>query len=309
MDWRIKGAIQKALGYVPGGSRIHYYLQRRVGGLTDFARECDLKLEDWRLMMGHLRSSKVELAGATLLEIGSGWYPTFPLCLYLAGAKRVLTFDLTRHLAPDLVIALAERLASHVPLIARESGRDPAAVAADQARLAKAIKGGASFTDATRGAIEYHAPADAADTKLMPDSVDVVFSNSVLEHVPGPIIAEMMREAMRILVPGGIVFHSVNCGDHYAYTDHSISQLHYLKYSDAEWEKWNNEFLYQNRLRAQDFTKLARDAGFSIEIDTSRPHPERLAQLAAVEVHPSFLSRYTRNQLAITSIDFVGRKR
>jgi SAM-dependent methyltransferase len=309
MDWRIKGAIQKVLGYVPGGSRIHYHLQRRVGGLTDFARECDLKLEDWRLMMGHLKASNIELAGATLLEIGTGWYPTFPLCLYLAGAKRVLTFDLNRHLAPDLVIALADRLANHVPLIARESGRDPAEVAAEQARVATAIKSGASVSEATRGAIEYHAPADAADTKLPERSIDVVFSNSVLEHVPGPVIAEMMREAMRILVPRGIVFHSVNCGDHYAYTDRAIHQLHYLKYSDAEWEKWNNEFLYQNRLRAEDFTAMARDAGFAIEIDTSRPHPDRLKQLDAITVHPSFLARYSRDQLAITSIDFVGRKR
>src|SRR6185295_8459120 len=111
MDWRIKGAIQKVLGYVPGGDRIHHYLQRRGGGLTDFGRECDIKVDDWRLMMGHLRASNIELAGATLLEMGTGWYPTFPLCLYLAGAKRVLSLDLNNYLQRDLVEQLVDRLA------------------------------------------------------------------------------------------------------------------------------------------------------------------------------------------------------
>src|SRR3546814_14080227 len=53
-------------------------------------------------------------------------------------------------------------------------------------------------------------------------------------------IDTMYREAMRILAPGGIMFHSVNCGDHYAYVDRSIHQLHYLKYSDRQWRFWED---------------------------------------------------------------------
>jgi SAM-dependent methyltransferase len=307
LDWRLKGGIQKVLGYMPGGDRLHYMLQRRGGGLTDFGRECDIKVDDWRLMMGHLRASKVPVAGATLLEIGTGWYPTFPMCLYLAGAARVYTLDLTRHIKPDMVRLLADRLQAHVALIARESGRDEAAVAAQQQALVAALDKGASLAVATGNVIDYRAPADAADTALTAGSIDVVFSNSVLEHVPGPVIDACFVEAMRILRPGGIVFHSVNCGDHYAYTDRTINQLHYLQFSEEEWRRWNNAFLYQNRLRAIDFTDMAKRAGFAIEIDTSRASKERLDQLDALRVDPAF-SRYTREQLAITSIDFVGRK-
>ena len=308
MDWRIKGAIQKVLGYVPGGAYLHYHLQRRAGGLTDFGRECDRKVDDWRLMMGHLRTAEVEVAGATLVEIGTGWYPTFPLCLYLAGARRVITYDLTRHVTPALVVALAERLAAHVPLIARESGRDPDEIAARQHRVLAAVRAGASLAEATDGVVDYRAPADATATGLAAGSVDVVFSNSVLEHVPPAVIAAMLAESTRVLAPDGVVFHSVNCGDHYAYTDARIHQLHYLQFSDDEWQKWNNAFLYQNRLRACDFTAMARAAGFDIEIDTSRAHPDRLRQLDSIRVDPALASRYSREQLAITSIDFVGRR-
>src|SRR4051812_35354782 len=51
MHWRIKGAIQTVLGHVPGGTRMHYLLQRTGGGLADFGGECDSKLDDWRIMM------------------------------------------------------------------------------------------------------------------------------------------------------------------------------------------------------------------------------------------------------------------
>jgi hypothetical protein len=307
MDWRIKGAIQKVLGVLPGGERAHYWLQKSAGGLRRFGPELDAKLEDFRLMIGHLASVGVQVAGTRFMEVGTGWYPTFPLSLYVMGARRVETFDLNRHLKPELVEKMLNRLNLEVPKLAELGGIDPT-VALDRFALAsRALVQGASLDTATEGCVRYHAPADATRTGLPPSGVDVVFSNSVLEHVPGPVIEQMFGEARRILPPGGVMFHSVNCGDHYAYTDRSISQLHYLQFSDAQWSRWNNAFLYQNRLRAMDFTAMARSAGFAIEVDTSRPHPDRLKQLQQVMVHPDLAAKYPRDQLAITSIDFVAR--
>jgi len=308
MDWRVKGTIQKVLGYVPGGGELHYMLQRRAGGLTDFNRECDIKVDDWQIMMAHLRASKIPIEGATMLEMGTGWYPTFPFCFYLAGAARVYTLDLRRLVKRDMTTLLAARLETHVALIARESGRPEVEVQARQHGIRSALERGATLAAATDNVVEYRAPADAAKTGLPAESVDVLFSNSVLEHVPGRVIEACFAEAMRILRPGGILFHSVNCGDHYAYIDRRIHALHYLRFSERDWSRWNNAFLYQNRLRANDFTDMARRAGFEIEVDTAKASAVRLAQLDSIRVAPEF-SRYSREQLAVTSVDFVGRKR
>ncbi len=307
MNWRMKGAIQKVLGVVPAGDQLHFRLQRHLGALRHLAKELEAKIEDWRLMAGHLRDAKLPLAGTRFVEMGTGWYPTFPMCLHLGGAARVDTIDLNRYLRKDLTLEAAALLDSRVPLIAEESGRPEVDVRAAYRELMGALRRGATIEEATGGVVRYRAPGDASATGLPDGTVDVVFSNSVLEHVPGEIIDRCLDEARRILRPGGVVFHSVNCGDHYAYVDRSINQLNYLRYSDHEWEKWNNRFLYQNRLRSNDFIDMARKAGFAIELDTSRPHPTRLAQLAEIEVHPRF-GRYNEAQLAITSIDFIGRK-
>jgi SAM-dependent methyltransferase len=307
MDWRIKGTIQKVLGYLPGGDDLHYQLQRRAGGLRFLDKEIRIKIEDWRLMAGHLKNAGIPIKGTRFVEMGTGWYPTFPFLLYLGGAGRVDTIDLNRYVRYDLTVECARKIGEGLDVIAQAVDRKLEDVRAAHAELTRCLARGDDITDATGGVVRYRAPADASDTKLPAESVDVVFSNSVLEHVPGDVIAACLTEAKRILAPRGIVFHSVNCGDHYAYADERISQLNYLQFGNDTWKLWNNRFLYQNRLRAIDFTDMARAAGFTIELDTSRPHPKRLAELARIEVHPDF-ARYSRDQLAITSIDFIGRK-
>ena len=308
MNWRLKAGIQKMLELVPGGGRIHHWMQLKAGALSKFGDECDLRVDDWALMMGHLRKTNVRVADAVMVEIGTGWYPALPFCFYLSGAGRVHTYDLNRHITPQMVIALAERLAHYATRVAQESGREEAAVRAAQTRLLAAVQKGASILDATDGVVHYAAPADATRTGLPDASADVMFSNAVLQHIPGPVVEDCLREAHRVLKPGGVTVHAVNCGDQYAYADARVSQLHYLRYSEAAWRKWNNRFTYQNRLRAVDFTDMAKRTGFAIELDTSSVLPERLRQLDELPIDPMFTARYTREQLALTTIDFVGRK-
>lgn len=310
MHWRLKGLAQKALGAMPGGHAMHYRLQRHMGGLRDFRREFDSKVEDWSIMAHHLRDAGMPLEGARCFELGTGWYPTFPLACVLAGSARVDTFDLNPHLRADLVRACILGLGDHVDAIAAAAGVDRDRVAGRHAALCQALQRGDDPRDLgalSQGAIHYHAPADATRTSLADGSVDVVFSNSVLEHVPPEAVGPLYREALRVLRPGGLMFHSVNCGDHYAYVDRNVNQLNYLRYGDRAWSVWNNAFLYQNRLRVDAFLDAAREAGFDMVLDTSHTRPERLAQLQAMPVHPRFAA-IPAERLCITTVDFIGRK-
>ncbi len=307
MHWRLKGIAQKTLGITPGGHGLHYRLQRRYGGLKSFDREFSLKVEDWTIMARHLRDAGIAMPGARCFELGTGWYPTFPFACLMAGAARVETFDLNRHLKPDLVRACAASLAAQVDRIAEAAGVDAGAVGARQAALVAKVGEGDDLAAASAGAIGYHAPRDATRSGLADGCIDVVFSNSVLEHVPPDVLGPLYRESMRVLRPGGVMFHSVNCGDHYAYVDRKVHQLNYLRYSDRGWRFWNNAFLYQNRLRAHVFVDAAREAGFEIALDTSNTRPERLQQLREMPVHPQF-AHVPPEQLCITTVDFIARK-
>jgi SAM-dependent methyltransferase len=176
-------------------------------------------------------------------------------------------------------------------------------------RLERGLAQGEPIGAASEYVIDYQAPADASKTGLPPHEIDVVFSNSVLEHIPKLTLEAIFAESWRILVPGGIVFHSVNCGDHYAYTDSTVGQLNYLQFTSREWELlWNNDVQYQNRLRAIDFLELARKHDFEITRDTSKVLPERLDELRRLpKIAPEF-RRYSDEELCLTTVDFIGRK-
>lgn len=304
MDWRVKGVLQGLLSRVPGGTIVNDALQRAAGGRRDESAHIDLKFKaDWLVQMKVLRDLGFRVQGRDLLEIGTGWLPVFPLCFALAGARRCHTFDLHRHLNPAVMAKALHELERHLPAIAQACGDAESLVRERWQRLAGA---GAGADILAAAGIEYHAPADATLTGLPDASVALVFSNSVLEHVTPEVLAPMMRESRRVLQPDGLSLHSVNCGDHYAYFDRTITQVHYLRFSDRQWRKWNNDLLYQNRLRPVDFIDAARAAGMEVLLDMHVPRPELMARFEQIPFAPEF-RRYPPEQLCCTSVTFAAR--
>jgi predicted SAM-dependent methyltransferase len=306
MNWKIKAVIQKLLQHTPRGEDIHFHLQKLGGGLKNAGMECKSKIQDWEIMVNHLLSAGIDLEKSSFMEIGTGWYPTFPICLYLVGANKVFSLDLNTHLRPDLTDTCLKVVGENLALIKKYS-RSPDETDRRYDELVRDFVKYRDISKASSGKISYLAPADAAKTAFNDGQLDVVFSNSVLEHIPGNVIEDIMREAYRILKISGCMFHSVNCGDHYSYIDSNINQLHYLQYSEKEWETWTNRFLYQNRIRAKDFTAMAKKAGFKIDIDTSTVKDLRMKQLAEIKVADCFAD-YTKEELCLTTIDFLARK-
>lgn len=306
MDWRIKAATQGLMSRLPGGAVANDLLQRLLGGRRDVSGHIRSKVEDdWLVHMSHLRLLGFDLTGRHLLEVGTGWLPVMPLCFALAGIGRVTTIDLNRHLRPGAVHQALQRLQPYLDAIARACGAPPEEVRSRWESLAAQPNERAVLEDAR---IDYQAPGDATRTGLPARGVDIVFSNSVLEHMPKSVLDALMVESRRILADDGFILHGVNCGDHYSYFDRSITPIHYLRFTEREWLRWNNDLLYQNRLRPIDFLDAAHRAGFEVVLDTQRPRPELLNQIAALPIAPAFRN-YDVGQLCTTSIDFAARPR
>lgn len=303
MDWRIKGLIQGVLARTPGGMAVNDLLQRTLGGRRRLDEHVSSKIhDDWLVHMHYLRSLGFKVAGATVVEVGTGWLPVLPLCFVLAGVRRVHTFDLRRHLGRGAVQQALRLIEPHVDAIANAAGLPVVAVRDHRARILAAGDDAALLAAA---GVEYHAPADATRTGLADGSVDLVISNSVLEHVPVPTLDALLGESRRMLRAGGISLHGVNCGDHYAYADPSITPIHYLRYSDQQWKRWNNDLLFQNRLRASDFLAAAERVGLRVVLDSHRPRVELLECLSRLPIDPAF-GHYSPDDLCCTSIDFAA---
>jgi SAM-dependent methyltransferase len=303
MDWRVKGIIQKVLSGIPGGVWVNDRLQTTLGDLRDFERNVDRKLAgDWAGMLKYLDQVNARVSGQVLMEIGSGWYPTLPVAFHLAGAKEIYTFDLVRHMDEDKTFRMLRRLETHLGLIA-EIGHVP--IEEVQSRYVKLLQMREFDRLLEAARIHYRAPGNAATTGLPAGSVDMVFSNSVLEHVPGFVIGELFRENRRILRPGGLAVHCVACNDHYAHFDKTISYVNFLRFSDKQWRLWNNSLNYQNRLRACDFLQLAEHAGLRVVFQARAVRPGTREALASLPIAHEF-RHYGEEDLAATTIDLIA---
>lgn len=304
MDWRVKAVVQGLLAKIPTGTVVNDLLQRAVGGRRDEGAHIDTTFKaDWLVHQHILRDMGFRVQDRHLLEIGTGWLPVFPLCYALAGARGCYTYDLNRHLDLSVVPTALRHLERHLQEIAVASAELPATVRARWQRLVEAGDGEKIMEMAC---IQYRAPADAAITGIADNSVALVFSNSVLEHVTSSVLGPLMRESRRVLEPHGVSLHSVNCGDHYAYFDRSITPIHYLRFTERQWRLWNNDILYQNRLRASDFVAAAQEAQMDILADLRTPRPDLRNRLDQLPIAPEF-SHYTAEDLCCTSVTFAGR--
>lgn len=305
-NWRLKATVQSALSRVPGGAGINDRLQRVAGGLRDFHSNVATKVDDWCGIAALLSAvGRADVRGRDIAEVGTGWYPTLPLCFVLGGARSVLTVDLTRHLSEEMTFKVLAALEPHLGRISAACGVPLEDVRARYLQL-RSHRGLESLLRAA--GIRYEAPQDAAQLAWLADrSLDIVYSNSVLEHVAVHALGPIMQEAARVLKPDGLMVHAVACNDHYAHFDKSISFVNYLVFDERQWQRWNNAFHYQNRLRAPDFLRMAESSGFMVLHERRAVRPGTMEALSKMRIAPQF-AHYSREDLATTTVDFIAAK-
>jgi|SRR5215831_1022317 len=262
MHWKAKAVVQNAISLLPrsAGDALYYRLQRDLGAFRALDRIEYFRFAAKVSALARARGRPIE--GSTILEIGTGWDMAAPVALRLAGALRVITVDLNRHLRPEL-------LREVVRFLRDEPGRvrevfDETAPSGDFEHRRTEIVGLLDEHDpaAIPSGIEYRAPADASRLDLPDASVDLHVSRSVLEHVPAQHITPILAEARRVLRPSGLLIHCVDFSDHFSHGDSGITSAHFLRFDEPEWKRWgSNRFMFHNRLRVDDFPALFREAG------------------------------------------------
>ena len=59
--------------------------------------------------------------------------------------------------------------------------------------------------------------------------------------------------------PTGLLLHMVDHSDHFSHADSSLSPIHFLQFSDAQWQRYaENRYSYVNRLREDDYLPTGR---------------------------------------------------
>jgi SAM-dependent methyltransferase len=264
MNWRWKAWLVKLTAALPMSNALYYRMQRSVGSLRPGKYDPSERLRAAAKMVGWAEELGHPIEGRSVLEVGTGRTIDIPLALWLCGAARVLTVDLNPYLIEELTresVAFLCRPESIAEIFGGLAERP-----LFRQRLARLRQFDGRLADLMRLAdIQYVAPADASHLAIPSRSIDLHVSFTVLEHIPPDALASILKEARRVLAPGGLLLHIIDPSDHFSHDDGSITAVNFLQFSDRGWASLAaNRFMFHNRLRAYEYVELFTRAGVRI---------------------------------------------
>lgn len=308
MNWKLKAHVQNAVASLPIiSNRVYFAIQRSVGGLRPGKINPLGRMAAARGIVARAESEGFDVRGKTVLEVGTGRMVDLPVAMWLCGAKRTITVDLNRYLSPVLVAEARDFVRRDPePVVSLFDRRDDSLF---HERLRTFVGTEVADDDLLAAMnIEYLAPADAARLGLSDGSVDLHVSHTVLEHIPADVLGGILTEARRLMRPGGLLIHNIDPGDHFAHDDPSITTINFLQFSDLEWEEWaGNQFMYHNRLRADDYTRIFKEAGVDILKEERTVDSRSKAALENGFPLSAQFAGISLDELATTTVLIVGR--
>lgn len=245
LPWWAKIGAKLALSRVPAA----YTIWQRLGlfrhGYMDTAQYAI------GVFSSHIQRTGLtnQLVGKTVLEVGPGDSVATALIAKAHGARALLV-DAGSYAQLDLTVY--RRLADEL----RAVGLAPPSLD-NVSNLGELLETcGASYL--TEGLASLRTLGDA--------TVDLVFSQAVLEHVRKHEFLDTQRELARILKPSGICSHRVDLRDHLG------GKLNNLRFSSKIWESpfFFKSGFYTNRIRFSEMVSLFQQAGFAVEITETR---------------------------------------
>ena len=297
--WMLKSWLQRVLSWLPWSYWWNEQLQKHVTSGLDLRRETfEGKVDCCRQHLEHYRQfSPRPAVDFRVLEVGTGWFPIIPVGLFLCGAARVHTYDIVPLLRPAPVRRTLQLFSE-----AFDAGRLAAALPGLQPErmiLLRETQARADQEPPTtllqRLQIEVQV-GDARQSNLPDGSVDLIFSNFVLEHLPRELLLDLLGKFRRLLSPNGVMSHYVGLADQYAGFDSSITPFNFLRYSARSWRWLNNPIINLNRLRITDYRAALQETGHRLVKESSqRGSPEALRQ---VPLAPEF-RRYPEEDLLV----------
>ncbi len=286
--WHLKAIVQKTISYLPYSSKVNFLFQKYVTKgvyLTD-----DYFYDRLEHASNHIKgyadlSDNKKLN--TTLELGTGWYPVVPICMYLCGAEKIYTVDLTLLTNKAQILTTIEKfiecedqkkIEQYIPFLS------------ERFQSLESILKNKEVITLNQILEKLHLNylvQDARKLSLQNGSIDLITSNNTFEHVYPFILKDILKEFKRIARAGGLMSHFIDMSDHFAHFDKSITIYNYLQFSEKQWQLIDNTVQPQNRLRITDYKKIYADLVILITREEYREG--NLKELNSIKLNESFL--------------------
>lgn len=237
------------------------------------------------------------------VELGTGWYPVIPVSLFLCGAEKIFTVDISKLTNRERLLTTlkkfsetgVEELKKFIPL------------KHERFELIESIcKNPPSAFEEICSLLHLTCLVqDASKLNFEKNSIDLVTSNNTFEHVYPDALKNILQEFWRVSKVSGIQSHFIDMTDHFAHFDKSISVYHFLRFSNENWKWIDNSVQPMNRFRLSDYLKIYDE--LKIPVTEKFIRPGNLEELKSQKIDAAFRN-YPLEDLAITHARIVSIK-
>ena len=278
MNWKALIVKKAVIGRLPLADQLRTF-KRKTVGYPPNPDHLELTIRCYGRIKKAIESLGHSINGSVVLEIGSGWFPVIPILLARDGARQIVMSDLNVHMDDITFRETASFLKKRFP----------------DDEYIQNIKEFQSMP------ITYCAPFDAA--RIGDNSLDIIISNTVLEHIPRSDIYNLFSTLRPKISPAGSMVHLVDHSDHFEHYDKSLSKINFLTWTEEKHAVIN--YLIrdgENRMRHHEYHQVFADSGYEVieeetdidektlqTVDTlqlvypySRMQPEQLAAITSI---------------------------
>lgn len=282
VPWWAKIGAKLVLSRTP----IAYKLWQRIGlfrhGYMDSA---DYALGIFDAHLSKASIDKHMLQGKTILEIGPGDSIATTIIAHAYGARSLL-MDAGRFARDD--VSFYQNLCAQL---------------ASRGLPAPDISSACSIDDILKAChSEYWTQGLSSWSSIPNESVDLVISQAVLEHIRKHEFLPLQRECHRVMKSEAVASHRVDLRDHLG------GALNNLRFSESLWESgfFTRSGFYTNRIRLNEMLTMFATAGFEADVtDVSRweavPTPRRKMDSAFADM--------PEEELNVSGFDVLLRKK
>jgi len=302
--WILKAVVQKIISYLPFSQNINYFFQKYV--TKGVVLSDDYFVQRLTHARDHLEAYH-DLTKKTTpqntLELGTGWYPVVPVCMFLAGAKEVFSVDITSLTEKKHMISTIEKFMEFIASKKLDQYLLPLSERVNVLEQILSEKDKISLREINNRLHLGLIIQDARKMSYKDGYFDLVHSNNTFEHVYPHLLIPILKEFARLTAKGGVMSHFIDMSDHFAHFDKSINIYHFLKYNDRQWKRLDNNVQPQSRLRKIQYEKIYQELAIPYKVVNERPG--NLQELRTIELDAQFRTM-PEEETAISHCQFVS---
>ena len=289
-SWAI---AQKVLSYVPGGDKVYYGLgsivQKNVKGRAGPMSSAINLVKNIQNLVGK---------DAVIMDVGTGWYHHEPFLLYLCGFSKFYLFDVVEKSKFIYIKNYLNGIIDNIEMISNELQIDESN-AIDKINELLSCNSKKEIYKICN--FEPVITKDFSRLFMPENSIDLMVSNCVLNHIPLDILKPELKILKKILKPNGYMHFLIGHDDHWTFHDLKMNKFQYYIYSDKYYKRlFETNFQFQNRLVKKELIDLFDQCGliltnyFEHKNNSSRAEIEKI-----IHKLDSRFSKYSIDDLSI----------